>query len=135
MQAAPQGTRVAAPEPPPPVNLDDALGARDDVGVLGALYREITAAAEGVWNDGAASDLPVWEKVRESAWYRDRFSGLGLRVVSNFYDLLQSARQRMSEGGSRTDVQEFLKEHNFAQVLLDLREVFRPLQKAGSKQR
>ena len=68
----------------------------------------------------------MWELVSESSWYRERFSVLRLRVVSNFYDLLRAVQERRASGGSRNDLHELLKERNFAQLLMDLREFFRP---------
>jgi len=73
--------------------------------------------------------------VRESAWYETRFSALRLRVVSDFYDLLRNVQERMAAGTSRTDLHEFLKERNFAQLLMELREFFRPLATAARQGR
>ena len=115
------------PAGPPSVerNLDEALLAGKDTVVLAALYREITGLADGLWTQAAPAFPIVWEKVRESDWYNERFSRLGLKSVSEFYSLVEEARERLVSGTSRNDLQEFLKERNFAQVLLSLRELFR----------
>jgi hypothetical protein len=114
-------------------DLDAALRRGDDSTVLTALYQEITGLAEKIWSDAASARSPIWEAVRESAWYENRFSALRLRVVSDFYDLLRNIQERQAAGNTRTDVHEFLKERNFAQILMDLREFFRPLA-ASSRQ-
>ncbi len=117
----------------PVKDLDAALRRGDDPAVLTALYQEITGLAEKIWGDAASARSPIWEAVRESAWYENRFSALRLRVVSDFYDLLRNVQERQAAGNTRTDVHEFLKERNFAQILMDLREFFRPLA-ASSRQ-
>jgi hypothetical protein len=96
--------------------------------VLTGLYHEVTAIAEKIWADAASAHTPVWESVRESTWYRDRFSVLRLRVVSDFYDLLRTVQERVAAGRTRGELHEFLRDHNFAQLLMDLREFFKQLQ-------
>lgn len=102
--------------------LTAAVAAGDSQRILGELYREITDVADGLWRSGTTADPPVWSAVRESSWYRDNFSSLGLKVVSDFYDLVGRCRQR-SEGPEA--MQEFLKASNFAQLLLSLRDFFK----------
>jgi hypothetical protein len=109
-----------------PKDLETALRRGDDRAVLTNLYQEITGLAEKLWGDSAAARAPMWELVSESSWYRERFSVLRLRVVSNFYDLMRAVQERRASGGSRNDLHELLKERNFAQLLMDLREFFRP---------
>ena len=109
-----------------PKDLEAALRRGDDRAVLTNLYQEITGLAEKLWSDSASARAPMWELVSESSWYRERFSVLRLRVVSNFYDLLRAVQERRASGGSRNDLHELLKERNFAQLLMDLREFFRP---------
>ena len=106
-------------------HLDEALLAGRDNVVLAALYREITSLADGLWTQAAPALAVTWERVRESDWYNDRFAKLGLKSVSDFYGLVEEARERLLGGTSRNELQEFLKERNFAQVLLSLRELFR----------
>jgi hypothetical protein len=106
-------------------HLEEALLAGRDNVVLAALYREITSLADGLWTQAAPALAVTWERVRESDWYNDRFAKLGLKSVSDFYGLVEEARERLLGGTSRNELQEFLKERNFAQVLLSLRELFR----------
>jgi hypothetical protein len=108
-------------------DLETALKRGDDRVVLATLYQEITGLAEKLWSDSASAHAPVWDVVCESSWYRERFSVLRLRVVSNFYDLLRAVHERRANGSSRNELHEFLKERNFAQLLMELREFFRPL--------
>jgi hypothetical protein len=123
-----------APAPAPPVGpqeLEDALRREDNKTVLTALYQEVTALADGMWNGAVASlQARAWEKVRESQWYHDRFAKLGLKPISDFFQLFDTAKEKTLAGTSRTDLQEFLKEHNFVQVLLALKDLFRTHMKA-----
>ncbi len=132
------GRRPAAPTPSPEVSPSPepeaaapssdvavALAEHKDGAVLLALYGEITAIADGLWNQSTPPFPTVWEKVRESDWYHQRFATLGLKSISDFYGLVDEARDRLSAGASRTEMQELLKERNFAQILLALRELFR----------
>jgi hypothetical protein len=135
-KAAPQKP-AAAPEPEPvpaavaagpvgPQELDSALKRNDNKVILTALYQEVTALADGLWNGSVASlQARAWEQVRESQWYHDRFGKLGLRPISDFFGLFDAAKQKMGAGTSRNDLQEFLKEHSFVQVLLALKDLFR----------
>ncbi|MGE5235456.1 MAG: hypothetical protein ACM3O7_03785 [Acidobacteriota bacterium] len=105
--------------------IEAALRDGDEGSLLSALYREITALADGLWSQAAPGPPKVWEQIRESDWYRAQFAKLGLKPVSDFYVLVDEARERLLAGTSRSDLQEFLKERNFAQVLLALRELFK----------
>ncbi len=104
---------------------EEALAAGKDPVILSSLYREITSLADGLWSHGAPAAPHVWEKVRESEWYKLHFAQFGLKPVSDFYALVEEARDRMLSGMSRSELQELLKERNFAQVLLSLRELFK----------
>lgn len=122
---------VAEPAPPPVADEPDgdrlaaALVAGDSATVLLALYREITRLADVVWRCGYTAQPPVWSAVRESRWYRDHFGSLGLKVVSDFFALLEQCRERFAPDSEPGTVQEFLKEANFAQVLMALRDFFK----------
>ncbi len=141
-QAAPQSSAAATPAAPAaaaaapaaplippaaisPSRLKDALQAGDDVTVLTGLYGEVTAIADGLWSDTSCPSPRLWEMVRESSWYSNNFTSLGLKPLSDFYDLANTARGRLLDGISRKQLQDFLKEHNFAQILLALRDLFR----------
>ena len=123
---------VEAPPPAPvapefgPRELEAALKRADDKAILAALYQEVTALADGLWNGSIqAQQAKTWEKVRESQWYHDRFGKLGLKPISDFFGLFETAKEKTSSGTSKSDLQEFLKEHNFVQVLLALKSLFK----------
>lgn len=109
----------------PATDLAASIEAGDNRAIVTSLRDEVTPIADGLWNSTVANPHPkVWETVRESNWYRDRFSPLGLRPVSDFYELFDSAKEKIIAGASRTDIQEFLKDRGFAQTLLALRSLF-----------
>ncbi len=92
--------------------------------VLRTLYREVTSIAEGLWGSDVPPAPSVWEKVRVHPWYEGNFSSLGLKPLSDFYDIASKVRERMSDGIAKDELQEFLKNHSFANVLLSLRDMF-----------
>ncbi len=102
----------------------DAMDAGDDQTVLDALYREVTAIAEGLWEQDVPATPAVWAKVREHPWYEHNFSSLGLQPLSDFYDVVDAIHTRMHTGLAKDELQAFLKEHNFAKILLALRDMF-----------
>ncbi len=106
--------------------LESALKREDNRVILTALYQEVTSLADGLWN-GAVTSLKAkaWENVRESQWYHDRFAKLGLKPISDFFQLFDTAKEKTLAGTSRNELQEFLKEHNFVQVLLALKDLFK----------
>jgi hypothetical protein len=109
-----------------PQELENALKRDDNKMILTALYQEVTALADGLWNGAvAAQQARTWERVRESQWYHDRFAKLGLKPISDFFQLFDLAKDKMTAGTSRNELQEFLKDHNFVQVLLALKDLFR----------
>ena len=131
----PPAVEPAAPPAPPgpigPQELDGAIQRNDNKVILTALYQEVTALADGLWNGSVASlQARTWEQVRESQWYHDRFTKLGLKPISDFFGLFDTAKDKMGAGTSRNDLQEFLKDHNFVQVLLALKDLFRQHMKA-----
>ena len=113
----------------PPVSsaeLERAITSGDDRVLLSALYHEVTSLADRLWNGTVGGGPgPVWEKIRESRWYRGRFTALGLRALSDFHSLHEAAREKSAAGATRAELQEFLKEHSFVQVLLALKDLFR----------
>ncbi len=149
--AAPEARQAPPPPPPPrpepepapapavealppapgapefgPKELEAALKRANDKTILAALYQEVTALADGLWNGSIqAQQAKTWEKVRESQWYHDRFAKLGLKPISDFFGLFETAKEKMLSGTSKNDLQEFLKEHNFVQVLLALKSLFK----------
>ncbi|MCG6962744.1 MAG: hypothetical protein LJE95_05675 [Acidobacteria bacterium] len=116
---------VPDPVPEPAIApLSQAMDNNNHREVLRALYREVTSIAEGLWGSSVPPAPSVWEKVRVHPWYEGNFSALGLKPLSDFYDIAAKVRERMSNGIARDELQEFLKEHSFANVLLALRDMF-----------
>ena len=106
------------------LSLDAALEGNHHQVVLRELYREVTTIAEGIWTKDIPPAARAWERVSVSSWYSENFSGLGLRPLSDFYDIIAKVDQQMRTGVSRDELQRFLKEVNFAQILLALRDMF-----------
>ncbi len=125
--AAPEA--VSSPATAPvlgPQEIEAALKRGDSSTVLTAIYQEVTSLADGLWNGSVvAMQSRTWESVRESQWYRNHFVKLGLKPISDFFGLFDASKEKMQAGTSRNDLQEFLKEHNFVQVLLALKDLFR----------
>ncbi|MCU0233001.1 MAG: hypothetical protein MUE90_03075 [Thermoanaerobaculales bacterium] len=107
-----------------PRKLAEALEANDHRTVLRELYREVTAIAEGVWSSDVTPAPLVWEQVTASDWYETNFSKLGLHPLSVFYDVTGKVEKMARSGGTKKELQEFLKETNFAKTLLALRDMF-----------
>ncbi len=109
-----------------PNEIEAALKRGDSAVILTAIYQEVTSLADGLWNGSVVSmQTRTWESVRESPWYRNQFVKLGLKPISDFFGLFEAAKEKMQAGTSRNELQEFLKEHSFVQVLLALKELFR----------
>lgn len=119
------GRESAAGERP---SLLQSLEQNDSRNVLRELYREVTGIADGIWTSGTAPSTPIWDTVSTTDWYEGNFSRLGLRPLSDFYEVVSQVTTRIEDGVGRNELQKFLKDINFAQVLLALRDMF---QKAG----
>ncbi len=109
-------------------SIAEALDSNDSRSVLRELYREVTSIADGIWSSSAPPSTPMWDLVSTSTWYEHNFSTLQLRPLSDFYEVISKVERKMDEGAGRDELQRFLKDSNFAQVLLALRDMF---QKAG----
>jgi outer membrane biosynthesis protein TonB len=107
-----------------PKRLQEALSTNDHRTVLRELYREVTAIAEGVWSSEVTPAPLVWEQVTSSDWYERNFSRLGLQPLSVFYEVTAKVDKKVRAGAERKELQEFLKETNFAKTLLSLRDMF-----------
>jgi hypothetical protein len=107
-----------------PRKLQEALSTNDHLTVLRALYREVTAIAESVWSSEVTPRAVVWERVTASDWYEMNFSRLGLEPLSAFYDVTEKVERKTRLGADKSELQEFLKEANFAKTLLALRDMF-----------
>ncbi len=107
-----------------PATFEEALDAGDNQVILRELYKEVTGIAEGIWTKEIPPPARVWELVSVSPWYENNFSDLGLRPASDFYDVISKVDTKMREGISKEKLQDYLKEVNFAHVLLALRDMF-----------
>lgn len=121
-ETRPEPGSVAAPEGKKKIGqlLEDG----DSKAILRALYREVTTVAEGLWTTDLPPTTAVWERVRVHPWYEHNISKLGLKPLSDFYEIISKVVDRMDDGIARDQLQDFLKEANFAKVLLSLRDMF-----------
>ena len=108
-----------------PKQLREALENNDHQTVLRELYREVTAIAEGVWSSDVSPAPMVWNQVTASDWYEVNFSRLGLQSLSVFFEITAKVEKKMKAGVDREELQEFLKETNFAKTLLSMRDMFK----------
>ena len=108
-----------------PKKLLAALETNDHQTVLRQLYREVTAIAEGVWSNDVTPAPMVWDQVTASDWYEVNFSRLGLQSLSVFYEITAEVESKMRAGANRKELQEFLKDTNFAKTLLSMRDMFK----------
>lgn len=101
-----------------------SLANGDRQSVFRELYTEVTELAEGLWSPDGNSATPIWDTVRESTWYESNFSNLGLQPLSDFYEIVAGLARGREDGKPKDELQDFLKDRNFAQVLLSLRDMF-----------
>ncbi|MGD8440297.1 MAG: hypothetical protein PVG53_07160 [Holophagae bacterium] len=92
--------------------------------VLRELYREVTSIAEVIWTTDQVPANPVWDRVSTNSWYEANFSTLGLRPLSDFFELISQVRVKLKSGSSKAEIQSFLNDSRFATVLLALRDMF-----------
>ncbi len=116
--AVEEASKEAAP------GIHSAIEERDTKAILQHLYREVTAIADGLFSSENTPTPVCWRSVRSSEWYEANFSPLGLQPLSDFYAIVDEAMERRESGADATEIQEFLKQHNFAKVLLSLRDMF-----------
>ena len=107
-----------------PKQLGSALDDNDHGAVLRQLYREVTAIAEGMWTNDVMPAALVWEQVTAHDWYELNFSRLSLQPLSEFYEVISKVDKKTSSGVAKDELQDFLKEVNFAKILLSLRDMF-----------
>jgi hypothetical protein len=124
-----EGEQEEEKEAEEPAELEaDALEAALEEGnnrvILRALYQEVTNTAESIWGKDVLPASRVWNKVSTSSWYEENFSPLGLRAVSDYYEIISKVDDRMRSGVAKEELQEYLKDSNFAQILLALRDMF-----------
>jgi hypothetical protein len=111
--------QVAAPK-----KLSEALNTNDHQTILRELYREVTAIAEGLWSNDMTRAPMVWERVIASDWYEVNFSRLNMHPLSVFYEVTENVEKKRRSGADRKELEEFLREMNFAKTLLSLRDMF-----------
>jgi hypothetical protein len=104
--------------------LQAALDEGDQKTVLRALYQEVTNTAENIWSRDVLPNTSVWNRVSTSTWYEENFSSMGLKPVSDYYEIISKVDEKMRDGISKEELQQYLKESNFAQILLALRDMF-----------
>ncbi len=119
---------VAAAEPVPQPeskrSLQSQLEENDTKAILRSLYREVTTVAEGLWTSDIPPATAAWNQVCVHPWYEQNISKLGLKPLSDFYEIISKVEDKMNGGIARDQLQDFLKESNFAKVLLSLRDMF-----------
>ena len=110
--------------PPKQSAIEIAIAEADTRAILRELYKEITVTAEALWSEEPLEPSTVWKKVVASPWYEQNFSRIGLKSVSDFYEVISNVHERLQEGLVREEIQSLLKGYNFAQILLSLRDMF-----------
>lgn len=102
-----------------------ALEAGDTRRIMAALYQEVVHAADAIFKQGRPPACPVWETVRESAWYTQNFRRLSLAPLSHFFDIVEDT-QELARSAGREEILEAVRNRGFAQTLLQLKELFQP---------
>ena len=70
-------------------------------------------------------EKPPFEVFNEHAGrVTDICTKLGLKPISDYYEIISKVDEKMRDGISKEDLQQYLKESNFAQILLALRDMF-----------
>jgi len=104
--------------------LNQALNEQDSTAILRRLFQEVTSLAENLWSSEVPPSPSVWRTVRSSEWYENSFSELGLKPLSDFYEIIDQVEERMHHGIAKHELQQMLEEANFAKILLSLRDMF-----------
>lgn len=114
----PAESRANSPAQTPAADLGRALEEGDDKAIIAALFGEVRRLSEHMTDSQGPATPPVWDKVSESSWYSRRYSSLGMRPVSDFYNLYLGLRERISEGAGNQELQGFLQAHAYQQVIM-----------------
>lgn len=104
--------------------LSQVVGSGDSTAILRELFKEVTTLAESLWSSDVPPPQTVWKEVRISSWYEENFSGLGLKPLSDFYDVISQVEDRLGTGLAKHELQKMLEDANFAHILLALRDMF-----------
>ena len=104
--------------------LTQVVGSGDSTSILRELFKEVTSLAESLWSSDVPPPQTVWREVRISSWYEENFSGLGLKPLSDFYEVISHVEERLGTGLAKHELQKMLEDANFAHILLALRDMF-----------
>jgi len=105
-------------------SLSHIVSSGDSTSILRELFKEVTALAESLWSSDVPPPQTVWKEVRISTWYEENFSGLGLKPLSDFYEVISHVEERLGSGLAKHELQKMLEDANFAHILLALRDMF-----------
>ncbi len=105
-------------------SLSHIIASGDSTAILRALFKEVTSLAESLWSSDVPPAQTTWNEVRTSRWYEENFSGLGLKPLSDFYDVISNVEEKLGTGLAKHDLQKMLEDANFAHILLALRDMF-----------
>lgn len=105
-------------------SLSHIVASGDSIAILRALFKEVTSLAESLWSSDVPPAQTAWNEVRTSRWYQENFSGLGLKPLSDFYEVISHVEERLGAGLAKHELQKMLEEANFAHILLALRDMF-----------
>ncbi len=104
--------------------LSQVIDSGNSTAILRILFKEVTGLAESLWSSDVPPPQTVWKEVRISTWYEENFSGLGLKPLSDFYDVISHVEEKMEKGLAKHDLQKMLEDANFAHILLAMRDMF-----------
>ncbi len=104
--------------------LSQVVGLGDSTAILRELFKEVTSLAESLWSSDVPPPQTVWKEVRISSWYEENFSRLGLKPLSDFYEVISHVEERLETGLAKHELQKMLEDANFAHILLALRDMF-----------
>lgn len=99
-------------------DVEKALQDSDDKTILVALFTEVRRLSEHMTDSQGPATPPVWDRVSESSWYARRYASLGMRPVSDFYNLYLALRERINDGAGNQELQSFLQAHAYQQVVM-----------------
>lgn len=118
--------KVDAADPIPVATgpLSQVVASGDSTAILRELFKEVTSLAESLWSSDVPPPQTVWKEVRISSWYEEKFSALGLKPLSDFYDVISHVEDRLGTGLAKHELQKMLEDANFAHILLALRDMF-----------
>ncbi len=105
-------------------SLSQIVDSGDSTAILRQLFKEVTALAESLWSSDVPPPQTVWKAVRVSPWYQENFSGLGLKPLSDFFEVISHVEEKLGTGLAKHDLQKMLEDANFAHILLALRDMF-----------